>query len=229
MNSTQPDPTAPRYQILGQSNHAVAILLDMIKLLHAAPVEVDIVSNIPPEENDSLVYGYDTGGVETREIRHQDWRRDPEARLLIGSIGRSREHIFSFFRERFDIDAKCYSNAIHPRSILPLGATIGHGLHVGPGSTVAPHAELGDLVVVNRNVSVGHHTVLEDFVTLNPGCNVAGVCRLERGVTIGAGACVVDSVTIGRGSVIGAGSVVTRDIPPGVVAYGVPARTVRDR
>ena len=37
----------------------------------------------------------------------------------MGSIGRSREHIFTFFSERFGIDAASYSNAIHPQSILP--------------------------------------------------------------------------------------------------------------
>ena len=58
---------------------------------------------------------------------------------------------------------------------------------------------------------------------------MAGVCRLGRGVTVGAGATIVDSITIGRDSVIGAGSVVTRNVPPGVVAYGVPARVVRGR
>ena len=34
-------------------------------------------------------------------------------------------------------------------------------------------------------------------------------------------------VTIGKGAVIGAGSVVTRDIPAGVVAAGVPCRVIR--
>jgi maltose O-acetyltransferase len=34
-------------------------------------------------------------------------------------------------------------------------------------------------------------------------------------------------VTIGEGSVIGAGSVVTRDIPSGVFAAGVPCRVIR--
>ena len=215
------------YQILWQSNYAVAILLDLLEQIHRCPIDVDIISNVPPEENDSLVYGYETEGIETREIRHEDWQRDPDARLLIGSIGRSRERIFRFFRERFGIEAKSYGNAIHPRACLPLEIAIGHGVHVGPGATIAPHAEIGDFVVVNRNASVGHHTALEDFVTLNPGANVAGICRLERGVTIGVGATIVDSVTIGRNSVIGAGSVVTRDIPPDVVAYGVPARIAR--
>ena len=218
-----------RYQILGQSNHAVAILLDLLKQIHCCPIAVDIVSNIRPEENDSLVYGYETEGITTREIWHESWQRDPEARLLIGSIGRSRELIFRFFQDRSGVEAESYDNAIHPRACMPIEMVLGHGVHVGPGAIVAPHAQIGDLVVVNRNASVGHHTVLEDFVTLNPGSDVAGICRLEHGVTIGAGATVVDSVTIGRNSVIGAGSVVTRDIPPDVVAYGVPAKVVRER
>ncbi len=50
---------------------------------------------------------------------------------------------------------------------------------------------------------------------------------LEENVWIGANATVCGGVTIGKGSVIGAGSVVTRDIPPGVVAAGVPCRVIR--
>ena len=38
---------------------------------------------------------------------------------------------------------------------------------------------------------------------------------------------VCGGVTIGQGSVIGAGSVITRDIPAGVVAAGVPCRVIR--
>jgi hypothetical protein len=37
------------------------------------------------------------------------------------------------------------------------------------------------------------------------------------------------NVTIGRGAILGAGSVVTKDVEPGVLAAGSPARTVRDR
>ncbi len=39
---------------------------------------------------------------------------------------------------------------------------------------------------------------------------------------------LIQGVTVGENSVIGAGSVVTKDIPPNVVAAGVPCRVIRE-
>jgi len=47
-------------------------------------------------------------------------------------------------------------------------------------------------------------------------------------VWLGGGAIVCPGVTIGADTVVGAGAVVTRDLPPRVVAAGVPARVVRE-
>ena len=47
-------------------------------------------------------------------------------------------------------------------------------------------------------------------------------------VWLGSGAIVCPGVTIGDDTVVGAGAVVTRDLPAGVVAMGVPARVVRE-
>ncbi len=52
---------------------------------------------------------------------------------------------------------------------------------------------------------------------------------VERGASIGANATIVCGVRIGAGALVGAGSVVTRDIPPGMLAVGNPARVVGPR
>jgi maltose O-acetyltransferase len=51
---------------------------------------------------------------------------------------------------------------------------------------------------------------------------------LGDGVWLGAGALVCPGVSIGENTVVGAGSVVTRSLPAGVLAYGNPARVVRE-
>jgi acetyltransferase-like isoleucine patch superfamily enzyme len=48
-------------------------------------------------------------------------------------------------------------------------------------------------------------------------------------VWLGTGVIVLAGVTIGSGTVVAAGSVVTRDLPPDVVAGGVPAKVLRPR
>lgn len=50
---------------------------------------------------------------------------------------------------------------------------------------------------------------------------------IEDDVFLGARSIVLKGVTIGAGTVVGAGSVVSRDLPPGVVAAGNPARVIR--
>ncbi len=52
---------------------------------------------------------------------------------------------------------------------------------------------------------------------------------LEGDNLIGSGVIVVGNVTIGKGTIVGAGAVVTRDLPPGMICVGVPARPVRPR
>ncbi len=59
------------------------------------------------------------------------------------------------------------------------------------------------------------------------GWELAGPITIGDNVWLGAGAIVCPGVTIGRDTVVGAGAVVTRDLPSGVVASGVPAKAHR--
>jgi acetyltransferase-like isoleucine patch superfamily enzyme len=50
---------------------------------------------------------------------------------------------------------------------------------------------------------------------------------IRVGAQVGVNVTILPYVTIGEGAIIGSGSVVTRDVPPGTVAYGNPARVTR--
>jgi acetyltransferase-like isoleucine patch superfamily enzyme len=112
---------------------------------------------------------------------------------------------------------------------------------IGTGSRVGERAYLwaGDS---HGRISIGEHCRLgpEVFVTasdygLRPDELIAHQERNERDVEIGndvwlgARVFVGAGVHIGDGCVVSAGSVVTRSLPPGSIAAGVPARIVRRR
>jgi acetyltransferase-like isoleucine patch superfamily enzyme len=52
---------------------------------------------------------------------------------------------------------------------------------------------------------------------------------IERGASLGSGAVILGGVRIGEGALIGAGAVVTRDVAPGEVVAGSPARALARR
>jgi len=52
---------------------------------------------------------------------------------------------------------------------------------------------------------------------------------IEDGAVIGGGSVIKAGVTVGKNSVVAMGAVVTKDVPPGVVVLGVPARVVYTR
>lgn len=88
-------------------------------------------------------------------------------------------------------------------------------VQIGAGAFIAPGVCLA---------CAGHAI---DPAQRGEGIGTSAPITLEEDVCIGANAVVCGGVTIGRGSVIGAGSVVTRSIPAGVVAAGVPCRVLR--
>lgn len=107
---------------------------------------------------------------------------------------------------------------------------IGAGTFINYGCSIAA----SQLVRIGPRCSIGTYVIVmdNDYHRLEPDRRnekpPSAPVVIGENVWLGARAIILRGVTIGAGSVIAAGSVVTRDIPAGVLAAGVPARVIRN-
>jgi serine acetyltransferase len=113
------------------------------------------------------------------------------------------------------------------------GISIGARSYIGPNSVLfgAGGIELGEAVQVSPGVVITshQHTFERADVDIRDQPIEFAKVVVERDVWIGANATILPGVRIGAGAIVGAGAVVTADLPPRVVALGVPARVRRER
>lgn len=130
-----------------------------------------------------------------------------------------------------------------PRTGLPPNISFRHGerISIGRDSHIGERCYLwagpeSGCIKIGNNVSLAP----EVFITASDYSFKAGVPfrqqpKRERDIVIGndvwlgTRVVVTAGVTIGDGCIVGAGAVVTRDLPPGCIAVGVPAKPVGDR
>ncbi|MDD3193962.1 MAG: sugar O-acetyltransferase [Oscillospiraceae bacterium] len=141
-------------------------------------------------------------------------------RQLLGGMG---EHVTFRAAVRFDYGCNTYvgDNCYFNFNAVFLDCAeirIGSNVMVGPG--VSFFTALHPLLAEERNARTDGNGRRYNLEYARP-------ITVEDSVWLGGGVIVNGGVTIGRGAVIGSGSVVTRDIPPGVVAAGVPCRVIR--
>jgi sugar O-acyltransferase (sialic acid O-acetyltransferase NeuD family) len=113
---------------------------------------------------------------------------------------------------------------VHPDATLGPDVELGPGSIVTAGVRMTSHIRIGRHVHLNLNSTVGHDAVLHDYVTVNPLAAISGEVTLLEGVTIGTNGAVNQQRTVGAWTIVGAGAVVVKDLPPNIVATGVPAR-----
>lgn len=106
--------------------------------------------------------------------------------------------------------------------------TIGRNVFIGKNSTLVAYSDLhiGDGTLFGENVSI--HTENHGPAGRRQEFTSAPIF-IGEDVWLGAGVVVTGGVSIGDGATIGANAVVVRDIPPGAVAVGVPARVIKER
>jgi sugar O-acyltransferase (sialic acid O-acetyltransferase NeuD family) len=128
---------------------------------------------------------------------------------------------------QLDMPADRFATIVHPTASVSRTARIGLGSVIFQHVTVASSARIGEHVVVLPNSIVSHDVDVGDYTCVAGGVSISGSARIGRGCYIGTKAAIIGGATIGDGSLVGMGSVVLRDVPPGIIAAGNPARTLR--
>ncbi len=130
-----------------------------------------------------------------------------------------------------------YGCSVGDNTKLGAFVEIQKGVAIGKNCKISSHTFICEGVTVQDNVFIGHNvTFINDKYpratradgSLQTEEDWSVVPTLvESGASIGSSVSILCGVTIGAGAMVGAGSVVTKDIPPGEIWAGNPARFVR--
>jgi len=138
--------------------------------------------------------------------------RDSLLRELLGDVGEGvvvRPPFFCDYGSHISIGARTFAN--YDCVLLDVAP-----IRIGVACQLASRVQL---LTATHPIDPGPRRV---------GWEYAEPITLADNVWLGGGAIVCPGVTIGKDTVVGAGAVVTRDLPAGVVAAGVPARVLRE-
>jgi acetyltransferase-like isoleucine patch superfamily enzyme len=108
---------------------------------------------------------------------------------------------------------------------------------VGKRCKISSHTFICEGVAIEDNVFIGHGVMFINdsyprATAADGNLQTEADWKVERtvvkrGASIGSGATILSNVSIGENAIVGAGSVVTKDVPPGSIVVGNPAKVLR--
>lgn len=160
---------------------------------------------------------------------------DQEPVTAIGSVALIRSHTVIYA----GVSAGMRFQTGHSALVREF-TTIGDDVSIGSHTVIEHHVHIGHRVRIHSGAFIPELCILEDDcwigprVTLtnapHPRCANLPNCltgvTIRRGAKIGANATILPGITIGENALVGAGAVVTRNVEPGAIVAGSPARQI---
>lgn len=134
-------------------------------------------------------------------------------------------------REKIYNKVKCagvrLAMLIHPGVYIDESSKIGEGVTICEGVTTTSCVVLEDNVFVQPHAVIGHDIHIGKHTVVGANSEIGGANIIGERVFIGFMAGTLDELKIGDDVEISAGSIVFRDIEPGMIVMGNPARVIR--
>jgi sugar O-acyltransferase (sialic acid O-acetyltransferase NeuD family) len=126
--------------------------------------------------------------------------------------------------ERFGLRLEDMVSIVDPSVRVASSAGVGTNTLVMAGCFLSSGVRIGDHCVVLPNTVISHDTRLHDYAVVGSNVSLSGGVVLGENCYIGSGTRIREGVSVGAGALVGIGAVVLRDVAPGAVVAGVPAR-----
>ena len=156
------------------------------------------------------------------------YRRLPQAAWVM-AIGDNYQRLRILSAIQVACPQAHFPAVVHPSAVISDDAVLAEGVVLMPGAIVMAGCRLGACSLVNTRASLDHESILAEGSSLAPGAVVGGRVSIGRRSFIGIGAVIVPGITVGADAVLGAGALLLQNLPDLTVAYGLPARVVRNR
>lgn len=183
-----------------------------------------IQESMPEREATGFVDDEATGQVAGLSVLGMfDWLRDAgRVDVVVGAEHHhSRSRLLDLVDEVADVQLL---TVVHDSAHVGPSVTLGRGVVVGPGTTIARDSVLGDAALVYPGAQIGPDVRIARCTAIGRGAILGDNVTVQVDAVIGIGATVLQDLTVGAGGIVGAGAVVTRDVAPGATVVGVPAR-----
>lgn len=198
--------------------------VDLIAALVGAGSVFRIVAAL---DDDASLAGSQIRGIEIAGPLARAREYPPETRF-VDTLGSPRNYsLRPAIVGALGIPENRFVTLVHPRATVSESAFLGAGSLVFAFAAVGAGARLGSHVTILPQGTVSHDAIVGDWTHLATGAIVSGAARVGRCCYLGAGSTLVDGGRVGDGALVGMGSVVLKDVPPGVVVAGNPARVLR--
>jgi len=207
--------------ILGAGGNSIAIV-DAIEALNAGTRSpryrlLGFLDDLPENEG-RTVMGYPVLGPIDQAAR---WSG---CGFINGIASTESFRLKSKVIERSGIPDESFETIVHPRAVVAVDAKIGRGCAILANSVLCPGVSMGNHVIMLQNSSVNHHSTVADFATISAGVTILGCVSVGTGAFVGGGSAIAPYVKIGEGALVGMGATVIRNVAPGTVVVGNPAR-----
>lgn len=126
----------------------------------------------------------------------------------------------------------CRGSKIGKNCVIGEGVHIGCNVIIGDNVKIQNHSLLYEGVIIEDEVFLGPNTVTTNDIEPESVGDWSHRFRktvFKKGCSIGANSTIICGNTIGENSLVGAGSVVTKDVLPGIVVVGNPAKFLRNK